>query len=146
MKTPATTSLLLALFLAGCGGDELGAPPPAVSTGSFLLAADLPDAVGVLAAKKVAAGTAITVYGRVQRTATGVFTLVDDEAVRYCGQDRSGMDDCETPWDYCCENPEEVREATLVVDAVDATGQEVPKDALGIRPLDLVAVRGTLSK
>jgi hypothetical protein len=102
--------------------------------------------VGVLVAKEREPEAEVTVYGRVQATAKGVFTLVDAEAVKYCGEEAGVMDACETPWDYCCESTDAVRQATLVVEARDARGQPVPREALGIRPLDLVAVRGTLTR
>ena len=55
------------------------------------------------------------------------------------------MDGCLTPWDYCCEDQREVAKATIVIEALDAGGQKVKKADLGVRPLDLVAVRGTLT-
>jgi hypothetical protein len=141
---------LLALSLAACGGKSetpaAGSAPASGATPTHLLAADLPGAVGVLAAKAGKAGDEVAVFGRVRKTATGVFTLVDDAAVSYCGHGDDPMDDCKTPWDYCCENQETVTQATLVVEASDAAGKPVAKDDLGIRPLDLVAVRGVLEQ
>lgn len=155
--TQRTLLLLPLLLLAACGGPDAtpqtGASNGASGTSSsstevsapdVLLAADLPDAVGVVAAKQVEPDSPVSVFGRVQRTAKGVFVLVDDEAVKYCGQGDATDDHCPTPWDYCCEDPDAVRESTLVVEAYDAAGEPVSKDALGIRPLDLVALEGTL--
>jgi hypothetical protein len=143
VKSPAILPALIVL-LAACGGK--GAPPAPPTADIHLLAADMPDAVGVLSAKASETGKEVTVYGRVRRTAPGLFTLVDDQAVRYCGQRDDPMGDCPTPWDYCCENQDKVTEATLVIEATDAAGKPVPKEQLGVRPLDLVAVRGTLKK
>jgi hypothetical protein len=142
---------LLALLLAACGAKDppAEAPPAAVTAPdrtSPLLADDIPGALGVLEAKEATVGEEVAVYGRVRKAASGVFTLVDAEAVSYCGEGDAAMDDCETPWDYCCENQDAVTAATLVVEAQDAAGGAVSKEDLGIRPLDLVAVRGTLTK
>ena len=148
MKTSIATILVL-LLVTACGGTEPGQHASTTSTtgsdgGAMLLAADLPDAIGVVAAKAEDPDAEVAVYGRVRRTAKGVFLLVDDEAVKFCGQEEDCG--CPTPWDYCCERPEEVTAATLVVEAEDELGSPVRESDMGIRALDLVAVRGRLTK
>lgn len=151
MRTLTLFSFLLAL--AGCGGPEQptdAGPSDSTTSGeapaSQLLAGDLVDAVGVVAAKAVEPGDDVVVVGRVQRLAKGVFVLVDDEAAKYCGQIPGTDDACPTPWDYCCTPPDELKAAQLVVEAYDAEGNPVAKEAMGIRPLDLIALRGTLER
>ena len=146
-KTLAALAALLVLTACGGRTDTTAAPHEgAASAATHLLDADLPDAIGVVAARALEPDQDVVVFGRVRYTADGVFSLVDDEVVSYCGQVPGTMDLCETPWDYCCHSPEKVTAATLVVEAKDADGHDVPKDALGIRPLDLVAVRARLER
>jgi hypothetical protein len=131
----------LVLLLVACGGDE---PPAPERPSPHLLAADLLDAIPVLEARKRETGADVAVFGRVSDVAKGTITLVDD-VYDYCGRGESTHDTCATPWDYCCE-VRDLAEGTIVVKAQTADGKPVPKDQLGVRPLDLVAVQGTLEK
>jgi hypothetical protein len=142
---------LASLLLAACGGD----PPASVATttssasgpsqASYLLPADVPGAVPVLAALAGAEGAEIAVVGKVQRKVKGraIFYLTD-ASVEDCT--RTGeQDHCKTPWDYCCRE-KEMKKSTMLVELRGADGQPAPVADLGIRELDLVAVRGTLTK
>jgi hypothetical protein len=54
-------------------------------------------------------------------------------------------DKCSTPWDYCCESRESLRQAMATVKVVDDQGQTVATDArslLGVTELQTVVVRG----
>lgn len=143
--------LLAPLLLAACGGDE-PAPDASPATGAaaptsapYLLAQDLPDAVPILKALEGAEGAEIAVVGKVQRKVKGraIFYLTD-ESVEDCT--RTGDEDhCPTPWDYCCRE-KEMKRSTMLIELRGADGQPAPVANLGIRELDLVAVRGTLAK
>lgn len=137
---------VLSLSLPGCGGDAV----PTAGTGgggtaSFLLKADMPEALNVYRAKKKAEGDEVVVWGRVREEVegAGAFTIIDD-AIDYCGR---GQHDCgcPTPWDYCCEL-EKVPEASLAIEIRDAEGEvvEIPKGDM--RRLDLIALKGKLQK
>lgn len=141
--------------LPACGGD---APPPASAPGvgrtgprgaqapsTLLLAADLPAAVPVLQALSGKEGDEVAVVGRVQSKVKGraLFHLVDD-SVEDCT--RTGDDDhCRTPWDYCCRI-DEMKAALMLVELRGPDGLPLKVESLGIRELDLVAVRGTLAR
>jgi hypothetical protein len=135
------------LFLAACGSDAPSAPPPEppAEAPSHLLPADLPDAISVVDAKKKPEGEEVTVFGRVRYTGLGMFQLVDD-SLDYCGRGADTMEECETPWDYCCLDQTMVARKTLVVRAQEKSGTPVARKNLGVRSLDLVAVRGVLAK
>jgi hypothetical protein len=146
IRPSASPALLLvlaaALGLSACGSES--APPSASApvASPYLLAQDLPDALSVLEAKKTADGQTVKVVGRVRAYANGVFTLVDDsleDCARSCAT-------CPTPWDYCCEDQGKVTAGSLVVEARDAAGKDVPKAEMGLQPLDLVALEGTVSR
>jgi hypothetical protein len=128
---------ILFLLVAACGDDPSATPPPS----EHLLASDLPDAVSVLEAKGKPIGTTWTVVGRVRSLSKGVIALVDDRE-DYCGRGDDPMERCPTPWDYCCEDPDKIAESTLVVRALSRDGTPVARDRMGLRPLDLVALRG----
>jgi hypothetical protein len=133
------------LVLAAACSSEQPSAPPAPPSGGLLLSADLLDAVPVLDAVKKEDGAVVSVVGRVREVAKGTFTLVDD-SFDYCGRGADTMDGCTTPWDYCCLNQKEVAKGTIVVKAVGPDGKPVAKDALGVRPLDLVAVQGKVER
>jgi hypothetical protein len=70
------------------------------------------------------------------------FTIVDT-SLKSCA-DIPG-DTCPTPWDYCCEDPTEVKRGKALVKIVDAGGNTVKKDArelIGVSLLQTVVVRG----
>lgn len=139
--------LMLLIALPACGGDDTPAstatkPAPK----GTLLTSDLPDAVGIKAARKMEAGVEVAVFGRVQelnRDGYAIFYLVDD-TVDYCGRGAESCG-CLTPWDYCCEEPA-MLEARMPIELRGADGLPVKDAELGLRLLDLVAVHGTLEK
>jgi hypothetical protein len=141
---------ILLLLLAACSDKSApattapaaGAPAAATPAPS---APDVPDALAVLAAKGKADGDAVAVVGRVRFLAKGVFTLVDD-TIDYCGHGADTMKECPTPWDYCCKDPDVIAAATIVVKAQTKDGAPIAKQDLGLRQLDLVAVKGVLRK
>jgi hypothetical protein len=145
-------ALVVLLSVAACGKGEdaapkeEGRPSPAVAAVSspYALPSDPGVGVPVLEAKAQGPKEEVVVVGRVrekfQRRAG--FTLID-ASVEYCGQ--TEMEGCETPWDYCCKAPDDLRRATMVVRVKDASGRTVQLDRIPeLRNLDLVAVRGRL--
>jgi len=139
------------LVLAACAKEEAAPPPSGASRGPslerFNLAEDPGGGIAVLEARKTADGD-VVVVGRVGWIVKGYgsFQLVD-ESLAYCGAGGDSMDDCSTPWDYCCISKDEKNAATLVVEAHDEAGRPVKTDALpGLRLLDLVAVKGKLTR
>lgn len=137
---------LLSFALAGCGDDSGGGASPSESASSYVLSSDVDGAVDVIEAMTREPGTELAVVGRVQeinRDGYAVFYIVDD-SIAYCsrGEESCG---CKTPWDYCCEE-DEMRAARMPVELRGDGGMPVKSDALGLRLLDLVAVKGTLEK
>jgi hypothetical protein len=144
--------LLLApavLLLAACSepaDSPASAPAAQAVAASYLLPADVPDTVPVLKALKAEEGAEVAIVGKVQKisnkTRAGFF--LTDESVLDCL--RCGMPGgCKTPWDYCCRE-KEMRASTMLVELRGPDGLPARVQDLGIRELDLVAVRGTLAK
>jgi hypothetical protein len=73
------------------------------------------------------------------------FAIVD-LSLEACS-DKEG-DDCETPWDYCCET-DRLAQATLLVKLIDDSGKLLPVDArqmLGVKELQTVVIQGTAQR
>jgi hypothetical protein len=142
---------LVATLLAACGSKEGGGGSGAGAVGDsspLLLAHDLEEAVPVLDALKREPGTEVAVVGRLRDYEEGLAALMlTDDSIAYCGGPgcSQGPGGCKKPWDYCCR-PSEAVAGSLPVEMRDARGKVVETDALGLRLLDLVAVKGVLEK
>jgi hypothetical protein len=151
--------LVLALS-AGCdgGGTPQPAPPPSSADAAadalpqdLLVDAAPAGAVAVATAKRSAQpGEEITVRGRVGGRKEPVidgrasFLLADPDKISAC--DTRDDDECDTPWDFCCEPKEKITANTLTIQAADAAGRALKSDiaAAGIEPGAFVVVRGTV--
>jgi hypothetical protein len=75
-----------------------------------------------------------------------MFSLVD-RRVRACSDDPE--DKCTTPWDYCCEAPEDLVANSATVQVVGPEGQPVKaglEGVHGLKPLSRVTVVGTVAQ
>ncbi len=135
--------------LAGCGGEKPAEKAPASPELSrFWMANDPAGALSVPEAKAAAPREKAVVVGRISAfvKGTAAFKIVD-VSLPYCGSAPDKMEGCPTPWDYCCETPDELKAKTLFVEARDAQGQVIPASSIeGLRLLDLVALEGQLAK
>jgi hypothetical protein len=156
MKRYPAAMVLLALtvcFAQGCFRampvpKAAPAAAPLPDTKPFQLAEEPADARGVLAVRKEAKGNDdVIIVGRIggsRKPFTGraSFTIVDP-SLKPCNERED--DACATPWDYCCDAPEDLKRATVLVKFVDDKGQTLPADAkawLGIKELQTVLIRG----
>lgn len=143
-------TLALTLTLAACGSetttDTLPSLPAAGAT-AVLVDTDYADAVSVLDAKGMQAGDEVVVYGRIADMPTEyvAFRVTDDE-LNYCGRGTDCEGTCKTPWDYCCIQKETVAAASMPVEMHDKDGNPVKRAGADLRLLDLVAMKGTLTK
>lgn len=145
ITTLAITSVAV-LFVAACA--ESSPSPSASSTPAWLLPTEPSSAMSVAEAKASATeGATIVVRGRIGgrvEPITGespVFTIVD-LGLPHCGEIEG--DQCPTPWDYCCETPEDIRASSATVQVVGASGAPLDTSLItgGLRPLDEVVVVG----
>ena len=147
----ALIAMTCTLMLACGGEDEPTAPavePPAPAITRLTLAADPGKALSIAEAKKAGSKADVVVVGRVSNIVKGYasFNLIDT-ALDYCGSGNDLMEQCPTPWDYCCIANDEKAENTVVVEAHGADGKVVATPEVpGLRLLDLVAVKGKLQK
>jgi len=136
-------------------GNGGAAAAAGLSRAKHLLGEEPKGAQHVFALRKQAAdakdGEEIAVVGRIGGstkpfTGRASFTIVD-ASLKPCNELEG--DTCTSPWDYCCEPPENLARATLLVKIVDERGKTLAEDAastLGLKPLQTVVVRGIVQK
>ena len=153
--------IALAAFIAGCDNRDSktaqsGAPATDVDALPASLA--LPNAPAgakdVLAVKQEAKeGDAVVIRGRVGGSKSpfidgrASFQLVD-RSLKACGEG-TAMDECKTPWDYCCSEPKEIVAHSATVQVVGADGRPLRAGLAGfsgLKPLSDVTVKGTVAK
>ena len=74
------------------------------------------------------------------------FQLVD-ASLKACGEG-TPMDNCQTPWDYCCDDPKEIAAHSASVQVVGADGRPLRTGLSGIggiKPLSVVTITGTVA-
>jgi hypothetical protein len=143
--------------LVGCddkpAATKTAAAPGVVLPASLFLAGAPADAKDIKDAKPtLKAGDKVVLAGRIGGSrepfvsGRAVFTLVDPR-LKTCADDPA--DTCKTPWDYCCEAPEDLNANMATVQVVGAEGQPL-KTGLdgvhGLKPLAKVTVVGTVAK
>jgi hypothetical protein len=164
LKTTTMTlsaALIACLTVVGCGRENTptggaSAAAPSVATpqtevdkARFLLAAEPAGAKGVRDARNDAKdGDDVVMVGRIggekQPWVEGraAFRVVD-AAFKPCNERED--DGCKTPWDYCCDDTDELHKGMATVKVVDSAGKTVPVDArelLGVKELQTVVVKG----
>jgi hypothetical protein len=154
---------LAAAAIIGCDDRGGGAKPPTTSPPHAAAADALPPglvlaeppagAKDVVAVKSQARpGDHVVVRGRVGGSKSpfvegrASFQLVD-ASLKACGEG-TPMDNCQTPWDYCCDEPKEIAAHSASVQVVGADGRPLRAGLSGvggIKPLSVVTVTGTVA-
>ena len=160
MKMKMTWLLLAAAsLLASCketpaSSTETPTPAPSEALTRVLTAAPSgkPQAIHTIR-DSAQAGDEITVSGRIMGNlkpfvdGRAAFILGDPEILIPCNERPD--DDCETPWDNCCDSPEDKKRATATIQIVDADGR-VLKEAIeglgGLEKLAHVTVSGKVAE
>lgn len=150
LQTMAMLGMCVAALVAvGCSQDGTASSSgPSAEGAKFLLNRAPGGALEVMAAKASAKDDdEVIVVGRIGGkvdpwvSGLAAFDLADN-SLRACN-DIPG-DECETPWDYCCDP--NVDKGRVQVQVVDDSGKVVKADArklLGVKELDTIVVRGT---
>ena len=141
--------LALSIPFAACDSPEtaLHTQPPSAAAAKLALASDPGAALSVVDAKKQGPKDAVVVAGRVHDITKGVSVLkLMDKSLDYCGEiDKT--DRCPTPWDYCCDTPDDRAANSLLVEFRNADGEPIATPALpNTRLCDHVKVRGKMVK
>lgn len=143
---------LLALLALGCSGESKDSSTAAPTSGPNALPeqfwgnGDAGKALNVFDLRSEdLSGKEVVVRGTVQEFVEGfaAFVLVEDTLLS-CNEITG--DECETPWDYCCADPDEVTRGSAFVEfrEGDKAGAWQVEGFHGIAQLSEVVVTGTL--
>ncbi len=145
----ATSSLLAtAMLLVSCGDKTQtiattpAAPSEALST--VLAAAPEGEPQSIAKARTTAKpGDEITLSGRIMGHANpftegrAVFILGDPSVLTACSDQPD--DECETPWDTCCDSPEDRKRGIATIQIVDTEGRVLKESIEGVSGLEKLA-------
>lgn len=150
MKTNTTCLLIVtSFFLASC--KEKAATPtvttlkePSAALAAVLAAAPAGEPKSIALIRTSAKpGDEVTLRGRIMGNTNpfvegrAVFILGDPDVLTACS-DVPG-DKCETPWDVCCDSPEDKKRATATIQIVDKDGRVLKESVEGIGGLEKLA-------
>lgn len=138
---------------AGHGPAPVAATPGA-ALGKILLTAPGDQVQSIHAARATAKpGDEITLSGRIMGSkdpfvsGRAAFILGDPEVLTPCNAVPG--DDCKTPWDVCCDSPEDKKRGTATIQVLGADGR-VLKEAIegvgGIEKLAALTVTGKVAE
>lgn len=160
-----TTSLLIAAafavsFVTACKDSGDGGSPASSGTAAVdpkisavFVDAEPADAVIVSELRKTAKpGDTVTLVGKIAGAKTpfteGFATaVVSDIALETC--DLIPGDECPTPWDACCADPDHIKAVRLTIQVLGDDGRPVAqslKGVNGLKELDPVVVTGTVTE
>lgn len=145
------------VWIAACGKTEdpkVEVEPPSLSLDAWFTADPPADAEAIHVARDTAEpGAEITlkglVMGRMKPFVDGraAFVLGDDEILTPCNQKPD--DECETPWDVCCDTSDAKRKGTATIQIVGDDGRvlaEPLRGAHGLAELSEVTVQGRVAE
>ena len=159
MKTKRYTIIALtALALASCQSkddDSTAAQQPASAELTAIIDAKVDgDAQDIHVIRQTAKpGDTITIKGRIMGNdnpfveGRAAFILGDSEVITACS-DRAS-DGCSTPWDTCCDTPEDIKRATATIQIINADGRVLKEGIEGVAGIEKLAkllVTGTVAE
>jgi hypothetical protein len=142
MKTTTTIIIASVCLLASCKQESgQAAAPTAEKPGAALsevlakVPAAEPKAIHTIR-KSAEPGDEITISGRIMGhdspfvDGRAVFILGDPELLTPCNE--LPGDSCETPWDVCCETPEDKKTGTATIQIVGTDGRVLKEGVEGV--------------
>jgi len=157
MKTIYTIlSMTACLYLTSC--TDSSQPPTSLAAGAsdvltktFAAVQEAP--ISILKARESAKpGQNVTLKGVVMGSKNpfvdgrAAFILGDPDKLTSCNLKPD--DQCATPWDVCCETPEDIKASIVTIQVVDANGKvlrEPIRNVNGLKALSTVVVNGTVT-
>ena len=161
MKTrPICLLIASALLFVSCGEKspqstaDVSVNKPSPALAAVFAASPTGEAKSIVAIRSTAKpGDEITVSGRIMGAVKpfvngrAAFILGDPEVLTACNEVPG--DECETPWDACCDSPEDKKRATATIQIVDTDGR-VLKEPIegvgGLQNLSRVTVSGKVAE
>jgi hypothetical protein len=145
MKSTTTIIVASVCMLASCKQESRQAAAPAPATPSTAMSevlanvpAAAPKAIHTIR-KSAKPGDEITISGRIMGNDSpfvdgrAVFILGDPELLTPCNE--LPGDNCETPWDVCCEPPEDKKSGIATIQIVGADGRVLKEGIEGVSGL-----------
>lgn len=156
MKNVILPTTILALVLASCSENEESSQESGEreSPLSHLVLDSPPDKPSEIAVIRSSAqpGETVTFKGQVMGSGT---VFMDGRAIMVMGDPKKLTpcnavpgDECETPWDVCCDDPDVVTASIVTVQVVDDSGKPLKtslKGLSGLEELSSVTVTGEIS-
>ena len=154
-----TLLVSVSVLFASCGEKKqteeasLGASSQESLLSAMFLSEEPLNAISVIDARgKTNSGEDIVVIGKIagviQPFTEGYASVVlGDLEMQTC--DLIEGDECETPWDACCADPEEVQSQRMTIQVLDKNGfpmAETLKGVNGLTELDVVVGAGTVNE
>lgn len=157
MKTKHLLAIAV-LVLASCGKKEATAAvetaPPAAAFDAYFTDQPIADAKAIHTIRTTAKpGDEITISGKIMGRekvfvdGRASFLLGDPEKLTPCNE--MPGDECETPWDCCCDSKEAKLEGIASIQITDAEGRVLTgglKGVKGLKELSAVSVSGTVDQ
>ena len=157
-KTPLLLSLLSAIALVSCGEEKQASTEQSSAQSTSPLQALIldqapTDAVEIATVRTSAkVGDTVTINGKVMGSkepfveGRAIMLLGDPNKLTSC--DLKADDQCPTPWDVCCDDPDVIKNSIVTVQALDSDGKLVKEGLKGlaeIKELTNVVVTGTVA-
>jgi hypothetical protein len=150
MKMNTTSIAIVAFaFLASCDKKEASVTVPTTSAPSATLSAVLaaaptgqPSPIHLIRTT-AKPGDVITVSGKIMGNrkpfveGRSAFILADPDVLTACNEIPG--DNCETPWDTCCDSPEDKKRGIATIQVVDTDGRVLKESVEGVGGLDNLA-------
>lgn len=148
MQTRSILPLLLLALVACSPANDASSAGATAMPAALKLEAAPAAAQGVLALHEQTDGAEVVVAGRVRDfVGTRAMFTIADLSLKSCADGGDTME-CETPWDYCCEEPSGLARGTAAIEVHD--GDKLVEGSVqgwnGLDHLKQVVVRGKLHK
>lgn len=153
MKYTIITLLMIGLMVS-CGKKEetkTVTEKPKVEIPQSVFAKKLEQGIPVLEARKHKAGDKITVQGKIMGSmkpfVEGRASFIIGDPAKLTSCDLKEDDPCESPWDVCCDDSQDIADATLSIQLIDGSGKVLKaglKGINGLKELSNVVVEGTV--
>ena len=153
MKHTILTLLMIGLMV-GCGKKEEAktlTEKPKIEIPQSVFSTKMDKGISVLEARKHKAGDKITVQGKIMGSMSpfveGRASFIIGDPAKLTSCDLKEGDPCETPWDVCCDDSQDIADSTLSIQLVDKNGKVLKtglKGINGLKELSNVVVEGTV--
>ncbi|SHJ39875.1 hypothetical protein SAMN02745181_1962 [Rubritalea squalenifaciens DSM 18772] len=162
MKKTITASItgLSLLFLASCGdkpaeqNSAQSEQPQASPLENIVLKDEPTTAISIAEAKqKPTPGKEVTikakVIGRSAPIVDGLAVILVGDPEKLTSCDLMPDDHCTTPWDVCCDDPDEIKNHTATIQVLDKDGKLVKNSLRGIgglKELSYLTISGVIDE